>query len=151
METPNFKIIQFLYSSLIIGVIAFLVFTIVTVPFLYFNYNDKTEFTFLVPLFFIVGVILSRFLFKRSISKIKLTDSLFDKITNYQTANIMRGAPIEAAGLMAVVAYFSTSNYYYLIYALLSILLMFYYFPSKSKFENNIKLTIKEKSKLIRM
>ena len=149
--TENFKIIQIIYGSLIMGVVAFLLFTVFTVPMSIFEYNDGSEFVFLIPLFFVLGVFLSGFLFNRSTSKIVKTDSLFQKLTKYQSANIMRGAPLEGTGLMAVVATFTTSNYYYLIFAVLSIILMLLYFPSKNKFENVVELTFDEKARLDKM
>ena len=130
------------------GVVAFLLFTVFTVPMSIFAYNDGSIFVFIVPLFFVLGVFLSDFLFKKSILKIRNTDSLFQKLTKYQSANIMRGAPLEGAGLMAVVAAFTTSNYYYLIFAVLSIILMLLNFPSKNKFENLVELSFDEKNKL---
>jgi hypothetical protein len=93
--TENFKTIKIIYGSLIIGVVVFLLFTVYTIPMRIFEYNDGSEFVFLVPLFFILGVFLSSFLFNRSISKIVKTDSLFQKLTKYQSANIMRGAPLK--------------------------------------------------------
>ena len=149
--TENFKIIQIIYGTLIMGVVAFLIFTLFTIPMTVFEYNDGSKFVFLVPIIFIIGVFLSSFLFKRSISKIVKTDSLFQKLTKYQSANIMRGAPLEGAGLMAVVATFTTSNYYYLVFALLAIVLMFINFPSKYKFENIVELSLEEKNRLAKM
>jgi hypothetical protein len=149
--TENFKIIKIIYGSLIIGVVVFLLFTVYTIPMRIFEYNDGSEFVFLVPLFFILGVFLSSFLFNRSISKIVKTDNLFQKLTKYQSANIMRGAPLEGAGLMAVVATFTTSNYYYLVFAVLAIVLMLMNFPSKYKFENTVELSLDEKNRFEKM
>ena len=149
--TANFKIIQIIYGSLIMGVLAFLLFTVFAVTTSIFEYNDGSIFVFLVPLFFVLGGFLSGFLYNKSISEIVNTDSLFQKLTKYQLANIMRGAPLEGAGLMAVVAFSSTSNYYYLIFAVLSVALMLLNFPSKNKFENLVELSLDEKARLDKM
>lgn len=147
----NFRIIQVIYGTLIMGVVAFLIFTLFTIPMTSTDYYDGSNFAFLVPVFFILSVFLSSFLFNKSVSKIVKTDSLFQKLTKYQSAIIMRGAPLEGTGLMAVVATFTTSNYYYLIFTLLAIILMFIYFPSKYKFENTVELSLDEKNRLTQM
>ena len=147
----NFKVIQMVYASLIIGVVAFLVFTVITIPMSVFKYNDHSEFVYLVPAFFVGAVFLSNFLFNRSVLKILKTDSLFQKLTKYQSAIIMKGAPLEGAGLMAVVATFTTSNYYYLVFAIVALFLMLLNFPSKNKFENLVELSFEDKSRLAEM
>ena len=148
MKKPSFKTIQIIYASLIIGVIAFFAFTVDTIPIKNFEYDDHTIFTLIVPIFFIIGVFLSHFLFQKSITKIKPADSLFSKLTQYQTANIMRGAPLEGIGFIAIVATSTTANYYYLIYGLLAILLMLVFFPTKNKFLNLIHLDATDIAKL---
>lgn len=149
--TGNFSIIPMIYGTLILGVLGFLIYALVKVPITNFNYADGTIFMYMSPIFFIVGVLLSNFLFKSQIKKIKPTDFLFSKLTKYQGANIMRGAPLEASGLMATVAFYLTENYYYLILSGTSLFLMFLYFPSKNKFELLVDLNMEEKTKLKKM
>jgi len=145
---PNFKTIQLIYGSLIFGVIAFLLFTVSSVKQMFFSYLDGSPFVFLVPVFFIAGVFLSPFLFKKSMMNIHKNESLYAKLTKYQGANIMRGAPLEAAGLMAVAAFMLTGNTYYLIFMFAVIFMMIAYFPTKIKFSNSIELSMEDQQKL---
>jgi len=148
-KTPSFKIIQIIYGSLIFGVIAFFLFTYDSKQKMEFHFDDSLK--YMVPLFFVFIYFLSNFLFKRGISNIRNTDSLFTKLTKYQTANIMRAAPLEGFGFFAIVVAGSYANYYYLLLVGLAILIMLIHFPSKSKFENLLNLTMEEKSKLREM
>ncbi len=147
----NFKVIQIIYASLMLGVIAFLLFTITTIKEHTFNYADGTMFMYLVPLIFIVGIVLSTLLYKKTMASIVKGESIFKKITKYQIANIMRGAPLEAAGLVSVVAILMTSNYYYLLFVGLAIIAMLIHFPSKYRFENAVELSFEEKKDLENM
>ncbi len=144
----NFKIIQIIYGSLIIGIVVFMLFAISSNTNTSFSYTDGTIFMYIVPILFFSGFMISPFLYNKTMINIKDSDSLFKKLTKYQSANIMRGAPLEASGLVAVVGFFMTSNDYYLIFAGLAIAVMLYHFPSKNKFETAIDLNMEEKMRL---
>lgn len=144
----NFRIIQIVYGTLIGGVILFLLVTISSVSKMHFSYLDESAFQYIVPAFFIAGLFLSPFLYNKTMSKIKESDSLFSKLTIYQGANIMRGAPLEAAGLMGLAGFMITNNMYYLIYMFIALVLMFLYFPTKYKFANAVALSMEEQNKL---
>lgn len=76
------------------------------------------------------------------------SDSFFTKLTKYQFANIMRAAPFEAAGIIAIFSTELKQNLYYYIFAVLSILFMLYHFPTKAKFENVANLSMEDAVKL---
>ena len=139
-QLPTFKIIQIIYGSLIFGVLVAFNFTADFSNLVFFNDNS---YAYILPIALIAVILLSNFLFKKTIKDIKETDSLFTKITKYQTANIMRGAPLEAFAFFAI---FTNTSF-----VVLAILVMLYYFPSKNKFENIITLSTEEKAKLQEM
>jgi len=143
-NAPNFKIIQFIYASLILGILVALYFTADLN-----NINidiDISTFKYMLPALFVVVVLLSNFLFKKTMSSIKRTDSLFEKLTKYQSANLMRGAPLEGFSFFAIFSQSNTSNY--LIFIGLAIVVMLINFPSKSKFENLVNLNMEEQARL---
>lgn len=140
---PNFKIIQIIYGSLILGVlVAFNFMSDFSTISFDFSFKDDA-FIYILPIVFIAVIFLSNFLFKKTINGITETDSLFTKITKYQTANIMRGAPLEAFAFFAI---FTNTSF-----VVVAILIMLYYFPSKNKFENTVALSIEDKARLREM
>ena len=136
---PSFKIIQIIYGSLILGVI---------IMFKMFGFSNFTinieSIDYIMPLVFIGILLLSKYLFNTKMSQIKGSDSLFEKITKYQRANIMRGAPLEAFAIFAI---FKGD----IVFIIVTILIMLLYFPSKRKFEAKLPLTMQEKARLKEM
>ena len=60
----------------------------------------------------------------------------------------MKGAPLEAAGLIAVVGFMMTSNSYYLSIATVVLGLMVVNFPTKNKFSSIVDLSLEEQNRL---
>jgi len=144
----NFKKITIIYGALIAGVSFFLFFAVTLFGISDFNTNDKTIFSYLVPTGLIIAFLLSGFFYKKGVNNIDESDELSLKITKYLTINILRAAPLEAAGILSIAASFMTSNKYYLLFAILAILLMVFYFPTKNRFMQDVNLTFDDKSKL---
>ena len=146
-----FKTIQIIYGALIAGIAVFtiVVFTMVENP----NYTLDLEdiFTIVVPIAAIGGVFLSNFLYQSFINKISPSDSLSSKLTQYQTATLVKGACLEGPALLAVVATYITNNITFLLISLLLIVIMYLKFPKKEKFKEEVKLTFEEKSELDRL
>lgn len=147
-NNTNFKVIQIVNGSLIMGVLVFLGVTLNSIGGTIFDYQDGSVFMYLVPGFFVGAVFLSNLLFQKKMAAINSNDTLFQKLTNYQMANIMRGAPLEASGLAAVAGIMLTSNLYYLIFVGLAVLMMAINFPTKLKFENIIDLSLTDLDQL---
>lgn len=144
----NFRIIQIIYSTLILGVFAFFLYTYSSVKNTCFSFKDGSIFMILVPLSFIIAVVASSFLYKKTIQTIHENNGLYSKLNKYQGAIIMKGAPLEAAGLIAVVGFMMTSNSYYLSIATVVLGLMVVNFPTKNKFSSIVDLSLEEQNRL---
>jgi hypothetical protein len=140
----NFNSIKIIHIALIMGVLAFLMFVLFTTNNLTFKSYDGSIYALVVPFVFIIGITVGAFIYKRSISG----DTLTSKLQKYQSASIIRAAFLEVPALLAAAITMITANQYYLIYTILSVLMMVFYLPSKSKFANDLDLSLEEKSQL---
>lgn len=109
------KITNTIYFSLVFGLLLFFIIVIVLI-------QDKNVeggkdldmiFTFLVPLFGLAMMFISRMIYNQMISKLDSAGSLLQKITYYRTTKIISWAMIEGGCFLALVATILTSNYLY--------------------------------------
>ena len=144
----TFKTIQIIYSALILGILAMSVFIYTTLedPIFMVDMNDK--FFVIVPILTIIGIFLSSYLYRMNIDKIESSDSLPSKLAKYQSANLIKGAVLEAPALFASIASLLTNNLLYLLFTLVLLVIMYFKFPTILKFENEVVLDMKEKSEL---
>jgi len=103
--------------------------------------NTSDPFLYAVPLVAIVAFIASNILFKQYLNKAISKESLHEKTMLYQTAYIVRFAPLEGASLFGLVVFFLTHNLFFL---LVSIILMVYFLtlrPTKDKMVYDLNIT----------
>lgn len=101
----------------------------------------QEPFEFLIPILLIGGVFVGKFISKIILSKEIQNKTLQEKLGVYQTAHIIRVAPIEGIGLFASVTYSTTNNLFFLLMAGVALLIMFTLIPTKEKIENTIPLS----------
>ncbi len=146
--SAQFKTMQIIYGALIIGVLVFSVVVYLKSDNLHFIFDGESMYGILVPMVAIISLVVNTMIFKSTLNSINPQDALGLKITKYQTANIIRGAILEAPALIGIVVTLNTGNYYFLVFSLFMIAAMIFAFPSKQKFIETMQLSFEEKSKL---
>jgi DMSO reductase anchor subunit len=106
--------------------------------------EEGSQFLYLVPLMAIVAFFLSQFLFKKIKDQITKSAVLLAKITNLQTAYIVRFALIEAPVLFALIAFMLSGNIIHLLIAGLLIVYFFSLKPTSDKITTELNLTPEE-------
>jgi hypothetical protein len=135
-----------IYYSLITGLLLFFIVVMV-----FIQDNDPTAgkeldniFTFLVPIFGLMMMFISRMIYNQMILKFDSAANLLQKISHYRTAKIVSWAMIEGACFFALVAIMLTSNY---LYVAVYIFLFGYFFlmrPSKESLVRDMRLNSEE-------
>ena len=112
--------------------------------------NLISIFTFLVPLFGLMMMLISRTVYNQMISKNDLGGSLLQKIGYYRTAKIVSWAMIEGGCFLALVATILTSNYLYVVV----FIFLFGYFvllrPSIESLIRDMRLNSEESDLILR-
>lgn len=105
----------------------------------------KDPFLFVVPIVAIACFLLSIFLFKKNLNIAVNKATLKEKLMAYQSAFIVRFAPLEGASLFGIVTYMQTGN---LLFIIISGLTAFYFLslkPTKDRIENDLNLSYEDK------
>ncbi|GBD87105.1 hypothetical protein BMS3Abin03_01031 [bacterium BMS3Abin03] len=111
-----------------------------------FSISGDDFFSLAVPLFGIIMMIVSKFIFTKKIAGIKKEKELILKLSKYRTAKIIVWAMVESASLFSIVLFMSTGRYYY---AVVFILIVGYYLlnrPSRGNIVLDLQLSEEEKS-----
>ena len=145
------QISQILFSGLIIGQIVFLLVAIYLVQFegVRFNSSELNRlYQYAVPIMVICILIISFLYFRNKLKQLKRKSNVFEKLAEYQSAQILRWAFLEGASFFAIIIFFLTSNYLYL--CLVGIILGIFVFtsPTRNQLENDLELSREERSKL---
>ncbi len=140
------RVTNTIYYSLITGLLLFFIVVLV-----FIQDNDPAAgkeldniFTFVVPIFGLMMMFISRMIYNQMILKFDSTANLLQKISHYRTAKIVSWAMIEGACFFAVVATMLTSNY---LYVAVYIFLFGYFFlmrPSKESLIRDMHLNSEE-------
>jgi len=146
------RITNTIYLSLIIGLLLFFVVVMIIIQDKNTNGNKDLDmiFIFLVPLFGLMMMFISRLIYNQMISKYKSTRILLKDISYYRTAKIISWAMIEGACLLALVATILTSNY---IYVVVFIFLFGYFLlmrPSTESLIRDMRLNSEESDLLLK-
>lgn len=150
LNNPDIKnqlrVTNTIYYSLITGLLLFFIVVMV-----FIQDNDPTAgkeidniFTFLVPIFGLMMMFISRMIYNQMILKFDSAENLLQKIAHYRTAKIVSWAMIEGACFFALVATMLTSNY---LYVAVYIFLIGYFFlmrPSKESLVRDMRLNSEE-------
>ena len=142
----HLRVTNTIYYSLITGLLLFFIVIMV-----FIQDNDPTAgkeldniFTFVVPIFGLMMMFISRMIYNQMILKFDSSANLLQKISHYRTAKIVSWAMIEGACFFAVVATMLTSNY---LYVAVYIFLFGYFFltrPSKESLIRDMRLNSEE-------
>jgi hypothetical protein len=142
----HLRVTNTIYYSLITGLLLFFIVIMV-----FIQDNDPTAgkeldniFTFVVPIFGLMMMFISRMIYNQMILKFDSSANLLQKISHYRTAKIVSWAMIEGACFFAVVATMLTSNY---LYVAVYIFLFGYFFlmrPSKESLIRDMHLNSEE-------
>lgn len=147
----NFKINYILFSALLIGLILFALLA-------YFGFAknmDKADkslqniLMYAVPIFVIVEIFLSRFMYSKFVKQLPDNASLFEKLSKYRTAKIISWALLEGAGLFTIVAFILTKTDFFLIIFIVDIIALIFSKPSIDQFTNDFKVEGNERNELI--
>lgn len=140
------RVTNTIYYSLITGLLLFFIVIMV-----FIHDNDRTAgkeldniFTFVVPIFGLMMMFISRMIYNQMILKFDSSTNLLQKISHYRTAKIVSWAMIEGTCFFALVATMLTSNY---LYVAVYIFLFGYFFlmrPSKESLIRDMRLNSEE-------
>ena len=148
----QFRVTGIIFYSLLVGLILFFVIVMVLI-------QDKVQetgndlnmiFTFVVPVFGLVMMFISRMIYNQMISKYESGGSLTEKISYYRTVKIISWAMIEGACFLSLVATMLTSNY---LYVAVFVFLFGYFFlmkPSKESFIRDMHLNSDESDLILK-
>lgn len=113
---------------------------------LYFSTEGDKMFLYLAILISFSGNLASKFLYKKMIKQIPDKADLNEKVVKFSSAHIFRLAMLEFPAFMCVFFAMQTNNSFYFILVGILVFMMIAIYPTKSKFENDVPLTSKEKS-----
>ena len=109
------KVNNVIYFTLLCGLIIFFILGVILIQNKSLEVNTEVDkiFTFIIPVFGLVMMFISRMIYNQMISKVDSKDDLIEKISYYRTAKIISWAIIEGASLFTFAATILTSNYLY--------------------------------------
>lgn len=93
------------------------------------------------------GVFIGQLIFNQRISNIQ-SGTVFEKLSEYRPALILKYALLEGPALVAVIFYFTNGDTYFIVIALVMVLLMAYNLPIKSRVANDLNLNQQEQKHL---
>jgi len=141
----NFKTflrtISILHLAMMGGLLVFSAFFLITSEETGSLSFTQEPFELLIPVLLIGGVFGGKFISKMILTKEIQNKTLQQKLAVYQTAHIIRIAPIEGIGFFAAVTYLTTNNLFFLLIAGLALLIMFTLIPTKEKIESAIPMS----------
>jgi hypothetical protein len=77
-------------------------------------------------------------------AKINQNESLMNRLSKYQTGQLIRLATCEGVGLLSIVSLLLTSNLFFLFFLLIALFIMILYYPTPDKIGTEINLTQNE-------
>jgi hypothetical protein len=103
---------------------------------------------FIVPVAVVVFLTASYFVHKVSLQRIKKAKEFKSKLAQYQSAVLIRAAPIEGAGLLGAVATLVTGEMFFLAATAVSVILFILQRPTIFSVVEDLSLTPAEKARL---
>jgi hypothetical protein len=139
------KMTRIIYFSLWSGLITFLLMALfITNHKLIFNTSMSDPLmiaTFITACVFLPGG--NRYS-RMTFSKINKNDSLMNRLSKYQTIQLIRLATCEGVGLLSIVSLLLTSNLFFLVFLLIALFIMVQYYPTPDNIGREINLTPNE-------
>ena len=143
------KSMQIIHIALMAGVVLFGLYVAYNAKdVLYFSTEGDKMFLYLAIFISFSGNLASKFLYKKLIKQISDKADLNEKVVKFSSAHIFRLALLEFPAFMCVFFAMQTNNSFYFVLVGILVFMMIAIYPTKSKFENDVPLTSKEKSLL---
>lgn len=150
LNRPTRKSIRIVYSALIMGLVFFsgmssyLVHT--TGPLGDFD-EEAMEYLLLVAnLLPLISIPIGIFISRKRLNEIETT-AIDDRLTQFQSAMIVRAATIEGSGYFFLVSFALTGMHLFLVEALAMITLQLYFFPNNTRLSRELKLDLRKLEK----
>jgi hypothetical protein len=142
-----FLALQIVYYALIAGQVIFAFLTFYLIRSGLFD-SEQTElrniFIYIVPIFVVGGLLISHLMYKSLLNNAKGNKNLYDKLTTYRSALIIRYALLEGPSFFAIVVYLLTGDYLFLGMSGLVILVFFTLKPTVERAINDLELHSEE-------
>lgn len=106
--------------------------------------TENDELSYVLAGIVVFSMVTSFFLGWNQVSKIKASESINKRMEIYQTALILRLAPLEGAALFGVVVAITNNNAEYLVATVVLVVMMLAYFPYRGRLINDLKLSQEE-------
>ncbi|HUM46467.1 MAG TPA: hypothetical protein PLD84_06050 [Chitinophagales bacterium] len=101
-------------------------------------------FAYVVPIFVLIGLSGSNYIYKSKLSKLRSSNDLKYKMFNYRVALIIRYAFLEGPTLFAIIVALLTGNLIFLVFAGLLLSFMIYWRPVKNRIIADLGLSTEE-------
>ena len=108
----------------------------------------ETIFLYVVPIFFVFGIVSSFLVYRKRIAGLKNEQDLISKMTGYRGAFIVRLALLEGPGFLGVVVTFLTGNLLFLVFSGIIVVYMIYLRPVKETIASDLGLNYDEIAKI---
>jgi hypothetical protein len=146
------KVTNTIYLALLSGLVIFFVIVILLIQNKNLELNTVLDkiFTFLIPVFGLVMMFISRMVYNIMIVKLDSSSTIPQKISYYRTVKIISWALVEGACFLALLATILTSNYLYLV---VFIFLLGYFFllrPSAESLIKDMRLNSEESDSILK-
>ncbi|MBG49381.1 MAG: hypothetical protein CML05_13935 [Pseudozobellia sp.] len=143
-----FNNLKIIHTALLIGMVLFGIFVYTQNGQFIAEIEDGDIFVYIVPIVAFSAYFLGMLFFKKMILRIKREDSLKQKLEVYQKASLVNYAFLEAAAMLALVAYFLKGTALYLVIALCIMVFYISKRPTINKLLNDLPLSIEETNQL---
>lgn len=141
------KSLQIIHGALLAGILVFGAYVAIQgKEVLFFSYEDGKPFLFLAIIISFLGNLASKYLYAKLLKQISDKADLNQKVVKFSTAHIFRVAMLEFPAFMCIFFAMQSNNSFYFLLVGVLILMIIVIIPTKSKFENDVPLTSKEKS-----
>ena len=149
METPTgtgtpkgfFKTLSIIHMALLGGLLLVTVLLYLQTEKLPPNDSGEDVMIYIFPSIGILGIFLSKFLFKQQLQQLEDKKLLSQKLPGYLTASLISYALIEGPAFLNIVWFGSTGNMLYFAVTLTLIVYLLWQRPTRSKIENDLNLT----------
>lgn len=113
--------------------------------------NSNDIFIYIFPLFGMIGIFASKFIYKRILSTLFNKNSLREKLMGLQTASIIQYALVEAPAFLNLAWFGLSGNSLFLTVAGVLLIYLFIQRPTTTKILNDLQLTGEEVRQLNKM
>ena len=143
------KSLKIVHLALLSGQLMFVFVTISISKNPSFNMKSANDPFFIVaPLLAASCFLIGNVLFKKMVGNLQNKPTLFDKLTGYQSAFIVKCALLEGSSLFAIVVFMLTNNWFFLLISACIIVYFITLRPGTEKVADDLQLNYDEKLEL---